>query len=129
MNNKPTLVSIDWSDMQNVRAFVDESQINRGIHSTAGIMTNGKYRQYLQSQAEPIMRANTNAAIQASGNNPYIITNRIAAAPTPFRFSSCHDTRIPPFGYCNSDLKRAYMEKTQMACRKVSPQIKLPQSF
>lgn len=81
--------------------------------------TNWQYRQYIQKNANEIMKYNTMQSINASGNNPYTILNTEPTQNTPYLYNSIHDT-IP---YRNTDLKQNYMTKEQMRSRMISPSI------
>ncbi len=95
---------------------------------TSSISSNWKYRQYMQSNAKDIMKYNSMQYFHQSGNNPYHSnegqpTNKY----TPHLFSSVHDTQIPSTGYCDSDLKRQYIQKEQMRAKMVAPIISTSQ--
>lgn len=80
---------------------------NQRIKTDAGITSNWKYRQYIQQNANQIMKFNTMQSITDSGNNPYSILT------TP-------DSNHSKMG---SDLKQDYMKKEQMKSRMISPSI------
>jgi hypothetical protein len=48
-----------------------EAVVNNKIRSESNITSNWGYRQYIQKNANQIMKYNTMEAIYASGNNPY----------------------------------------------------------
>lgn len=97
--------------------------INNKIQSTSGITSNWKYRQYIQNNANHIMKYNTMEYIYASGNNPYSVTNKIPSSNSPFYFSSLYDSSTPNYGLSNSDLKQEFIQKQQMNGRMVAPSI------
>ena len=84
--------------------------------------TNWQYRQYIQKNANEIMKYNTMQSINDSGNNPYTVLNTKPVQNTPYLYNSIHPTQnsIP---YRNSDLKQNYMTKEQMRARMISPSI------
>lgn len=84
--------------------------------------TNWQYRQYIQKNANEIMKYNTMQTINASGNNPYTLLNTAPTQNTPYLYNSIHPEpgSIP---YRNSDLKQNYMTKEQMKSRMISPSI------
>jgi hypothetical protein len=43
---------------------------------------------------------------------------------TPFLYTSCIDN-THPFGYQNSDMKELFLEKTQLKCKMIAPEIHL----
>ncbi len=97
--------------------------INNKIRSSSELTSNWKYRQYIQNNANHIMKYNTMEYIYASGNNPYAVTNKIPSSNTPFKFSSIFDPSRPNYGLSNSDLKQTFMAKQQMNGRMVAPSI------
>lgn len=100
-----------------------DSSINRKIQVDTGISSNWNYRQYMQKNANEIMKFNTMQAINTSGNNPYTVLNTNPVGNTPYLYNSIHDTSKPPYGFRNSDLKQDYMSKQQMRARMVAPSI------
>jgi hypothetical protein len=97
--------------------------INSKIQSNSGITSNWKYRQYIQDNANHIMKYNTMEYIYASGNNPYAVTNKIPSSNSPFKFSSLYDSSAPNYGLSNSDLKQDFLKKQRMNGRMVAPSI------
>jgi hypothetical protein len=100
-----------------------DGSTNKQIQVDAGISSNWKYRQYIQKNANEIMKFNTMQSINASGNNPYTVLNTKTVGNTPYLYSSFHDTSKPEYGFINSDLKQDYMSKQQMRSRMVAPTI------
>ena len=100
-----------------------DGSTNKQIQVDAGISSNWKYRQYIQKNANEIMKFNTMQSINASGNNPYTVLNTKTVGNTPYLYSSVHDTSKPEYGFINSDLKQDYMTKQQMRSRMVAPTI------
>ena len=77
--------------------------INRQIQQNSQLTSNWKYRQYIQANANQIMKYNTMESI----------------------YSSTHDNSNPSYGYNNSDLKQSYMRNEQMTSRMVAPSIRI----
>jgi hypothetical protein len=100
-----------------------EAVINTKIKVDTGITSNCKYRQYMQKNANDIMKYNTMQSINASGNNPYTLLNTNTVNNIPYLYNSLHDTNNPLYGYRDTDLKRDYMEKQQIKARMISPSI------
>ncbi len=96
---------------------------NRKIQINSGINSNWKYRQYMQKNANEIMKYNTMQSINTSGNNPYTLLNTQSIESTPYLYHSIHDTNNPTYGFRNSDLKHDYMTKIQRKSRMVAPSI------
>ena len=99
-----------------------DSTINNKIHVESGITSNWKYRQYIQNNANHIMKYNTMEYIYSSGNNPYAITDNVSNS-TPYKFSSLYDPSSPNNGANNSDLKQDFLRKQQMNARMIAPSI------
>jgi hypothetical protein len=111
------------SDGRNYSSWQPESVLNDKIKQDAGINSNWKYRQYLQQNANNIMKFNMMETISNSGNNPYAVDNKTPSPNVPHLFKSTHDTSSPAYGINNSDLKKDFMSKQQTSARMVSPSI------
>jgi hypothetical protein len=98
---------------------------NNNILTENNLTSNWKYRQYIQKNANQIMKYNSMAAIHASGNNPYVSSSssssNINSMSTPYLFDSIYATNANTIN--NSDLKQAYLQKVQMSARMVAPTI------
>ena len=86
-----------------------------------GLNSNWKYRQYMQHNANQIMKYNAIQTINNSGNNPYSLLNTNTTNKNAHLYTSTHDTIHPKYGFRNSDLKQDYMLKEQMKTRMISP--------
>ena len=95
---------------------------NNSLRVDAEILTNWQYRQYMQKNANDIMKFNAMQTIYDSGNNPYTLLNTKPTQNTPYLYNSVHPAQnsIP---YRNSDLKQNYITKEQMKSRMISPSI------
>jgi hypothetical protein len=100
-----------------------DAVINNKIHVDSEITSNWKYRQYIQNNANHIMKYDTMEYIYSSGNNPYTITDNKINDNIPYRFSSLYDTNVPNYGSNNSDLKQDFIKKQQMSARMIAPSI------
>jgi hypothetical protein len=100
-----------------------DASVNQSIQTNAGLTSNWKYRQYIQKNANQIMKYNTMESIHASGNNPYTILNTQPTNTSPYLFNSVHDSSGPVYGLRNSDLKHSFTAKEQMNARMVAPSI------
>ena len=100
-----------------------ECATNKNIQQDNAIHSNWKYRQYMQKNANQIMKYNTMQTIHDSGNNPYSVLNNHITNNQPYLYNSIHDTNNPEYGFRNSDLKQDYMKKQQMKSKMVSPSI------
>jgi len=114
-------------ELQAYSLWQPEGSTNRKIQVDSSISSNWKYRQYMQKNANEIMKYNTMQSINTSGNNPYTVLNTKPVENTPYLYSSVHDTSNPAYEFHqftrNSDLKNDYMTKTQMKSRMVAPSI------
>lgn len=98
-------------------------QTNNKLLNDSGISSNWKYRQYMQKNANDIMKYNAMESIRSSGNNPYVVENTSPVGNTPFLYKSVHDTNKPIYGQKESDLKNDYITKERMKSRMISPSI------
>ena len=98
-----------------------DAVVNNKIHVDADLISNWKYRQYIQNNANQIMKYNTMEYIYSSGNNPYAISNKISSENVPYKFSSLYDTNKPNVGFSNSDLKQDFLQKQQLSARMIAP--------
>ena len=96
---------------------------NKKMLSENGIASNWKYRQYMQKNANQLMKFNTMQTINDSGNNPYSVLNTNPTNSSPYLYRSTHDSVNPEYGFRNSDLKQAYTTKIQMKSKMISPSI------
>jgi len=117
--NMPPLMN----DGRNFSTFQPESVVNANIQKDANIQSNWDYRRYLQNNATNIMKFNYMDSINASGNNPNSAVHSKASNNTPYMFVSTHDTKEPPYGYNNSDLKQNYLSREQLNARMIAPSI------
>jgi hypothetical protein len=99
------------------------ASINQKIQFDSGITSNWKYRQFIQKNANDIMKFNAMQTINESGNNPYAILNTNTLNNTPHLYNSLHDTNNPPYGYRDTDLKQDFIKKQQMKVRMIAPSI------
>jgi hypothetical protein len=113
------------NDGRNYSTCCPESTINSKIQKKEGIKSNWEYRQYLQNNANNIMKYNYMDFSNSSGNNPNTYVNNESSSNSPFVFKSTHDSRKPSYGYNNSDLKQNYLTREQLNSRMVAPSISI----
>jgi hypothetical protein len=123
MNNYYTLQPTHELLGKNYGLWQPDGLINQKIQVDSSVSSNWKYRQYMQKNANDIMKYNTMQAINTSGNNPYTILNNEPTNNTPYLYSSLHDTSNPSVGTRTSDLKQDFLNKQQMKARMISPSI------
>ena len=123
MNNYYTIDSTPELQNTAYNLWQPAGTTNRKIHVDTGINSNWSYRQYMQKNANDIMKYNSMQSIQDSGNNPYTISNTNSTETSPYLFNSIHDNRVPLYGFRDSDLKQNYITKQQMKAKMISPSI------
>ena len=123
MNNYYTMEPTQNINGISYNLWQPEALINKKILADAGITSNWNYRQYIQKNANDIMKFNTMQSIKASGNNPYTILNTKPSDNIPHLYSSLHDTNNPPNGFRESDLQQEFLNKQQLKARMISPSI------
>lgn len=97
-----------------------DCKINNQIKNDSNITSNWKYRQYMQNNANQIMKYNVMESIYASGNNPYALSGAINSPNVPRQFDSLHDESKP---FNNSDLKQHFLKKQQYNSKLIAPSI------
>ena len=101
-------------------AWQPNAATNNNILEENNITSNWKYRQYIQKNANQIMKYNSMSAIYSSGNNPYSTNaTNINNIQTPYLFNSIYNNGQ----MSNSDLKQSYLDKEQMTAKMVAPSI------
>jgi signal transduction histidine kinase len=95
-----------------------EAVVNTKIQSDSKITSNWKYRQYMQKNANHIIKYNAMESIYSSGNNPYSVINNEPTSKNPYLFANLHDTTDSAY---NSDLKRNFVSKQQLQARMSAP--------
>ena len=94
--------------------------VNNKIILDSQITSNWKYRQYIQQNANQIMKYNSMESINASGNNPYYGTDiSQSTANMPHLYNSLQSKSITH----DSDLKRDFLNKQRLNARMVAPSI------
>jgi hypothetical protein len=97
-----------------------EATMNSKIQSDSNITSNWKYRQYMQNNANHIMKYNSLESIYTSGNNPYTVVNNQPRPSAPYLYKSLHDTTG---ANNNSNLKQSFVNKQQLQARMLAPTI------
>jgi len=113
MSNYFTLTSHNDRNGNDYGTWQPNAKVNQRIHVDTGIASNWKYRQYMQKNAQHIMKYNTMESFQNSGNNPYMSN----------AFYPSVNTSSPAYGLRNSDLKQDFLTKENLQFRKVAPTI------
>lgn len=101
-------------------AWQPQASVNNKIIQDSNIMSNWKYRQYIQQNANQIMKYNSMESINASGNNPYYGTDASQSTSNiPHLYNSLQSKSITH----DSDLKRDFLNKQRLNARMVAPSI------
>ena len=74
-------------DLSQGNIWNPDSLNNKKILANTGIQSNWNYRQYIQKNANQIMKYNTKQSIYTSGNNPYTLLNNAGLQKTLSFFS------------------------------------------
>lgn len=107
-------------------AWQPQAFVNNKIIQDSNITSNWKYRQYIQNNANQIMKYNSMEAVSASGNNPYYgMDTTQSSANMPHLYNSLHAQSVTN----DSDLKRDFLNKQRLSARMVSPSISTDNSF
>ena len=124
LNNQfSTSNNIMMYDGINYASWQPEAVVNNKIRQDAKLTSNWKYRQYLQNNAQDIMKYNNIETIRTSGNNPFVSQDTNKSVNVPYLFNSIHDTNKSTIGINNSDLKTSYIKQEQMSARMIAPSI------
>lgn len=97
-----------------------EAVINNEIRKKENIKTNYQYRQYLQHNANEIMKMNNLESCEQCCACPFNSNDVKNTHNSPFLFTGCTD-QAKPFGYEDSDLKSLYLSKQQLQARLNAP--------
>lgn len=122
-NHYYTIEPTQETEHQSYTLWQPFNKTNQKIQTETGIKTNWNYRQYMQNNANNIMKYNTMSSIYESGNNPYTVQNTNVVNNNPYLYHSVHDNGKPLYGFRNSDLKQDYMTKERMKSRMIAPSI------
>jgi hypothetical protein len=116
------------ADGRNYASWQPDAVVNERIQRQEGIQSNWSYRQYLQKNADQIMKYNSVESCYDLGLDPHVQSDRTPSDNVPYKFKNVFDTSKPGFGYCNSDLKNPYLTSEQLNARLIAPTIN-PASF
>lgn len=111
------------SDGRIYSSWQPTAAINNQIQKSAGISTNWEYRTYLANNAKTIMQYNNSTYCNELGLPLHHYADNQKSTYVPHKYRSTFDTKQPPFGYHNSDLKNPYLSREQLQARKFAPSI------
>ena len=114
------------SDGRFFTAYDSNEATEQKIKQTQGIQSNWEYREFLQRNASQIMKYENTECYLHYGIHPTndSITSK-SKTNTPFLHTSTSDSRQPPFGYCDSQLKNMYLSRNELNSRLIAPSINL----
>ena len=120
------------SDGRFFTAYDSNEATEQKIKQAQGIQSNWEYREFLQRNASNIMNYENTECYLNHGLNPNVesssnktSTSVASASNTPFLYTSTSDSRQPPHGYCNSQLKNMYLSRNELNSRLIAPSINL----
>ena len=119
------------SDGRFFTAYDSNEATEQKIKQAQGIQSNWEYREFLQRNATNIMSyENTecyvnHGLVQGIASNSNKPSSVVATHNTPFLYTSTSDSRQPPHGYCNSQLKNMYLSRNELNARLIAPSINL----
>lgn len=111
------------ADGRNYASWQPEAVVNQRIQKQAGIHNNWSYRNYLQKNANEIMKYNNLEACYDLGLPTHFSTNKTPSSDVPYSFQSTFDTGKPGYNYPTSDLKNPYLSSEQLNARLIAPSI------
>ena len=117
--NSPPMMS----DGRNFSSWQPEAVVNKRIQQQENITSNWSYRQYLQKNAQQIMKYNSMESCYDLGLDAHATADKTQSVNVPHLYNSFMDSSKPAFGYSNSDLKNPYLTREQLNSRMVSPVI------
>tara|TARA_Y100000768_G_scaffold386913_1_gene376524 strand:- start:3143 stop:3559 length:417 start_codon:yes stop_codon:yes gene_type:complete len=114
------------SDGRNFSNYEASNLSDKKIKENINIKNNFQYRQYLQNNADSIIKKNQeNACYECSTCNYLNDTNtNIDTHSTPYVFNSTL-SKDQPFGYQDSDLKNLYLSKQELNSVLNNPRIEI----
>ena len=116
--NSPPLMS----DGRNFSSWQPEAVVNQRIQAAENINSNWNYRQYLQQNAQQIMKYNSMESCYELGLDAHATTDKTPSSNVPHLYKSVMDSGKPGF---TSDLKSPYLSREQLNARMISPSIQL----
>jgi len=121
---KANNVYFDIPEIMHDGRFTDynpNAMLNNQIMKREQIMSNNEYRNYLQKNADVIIRQNqqfSNTKVNTQNFVPYSPPNTNELGPYLFQSSNNETT---PFGYNNSDLKSLYLSRNEHQSKLYTP--------
>lgn len=117
VNNHKTFYTLTFPP--NHSSWQPNGFVNTQIRRDANLVSNWKYRSYIQNNANQIMKYNTMEYIYASGNNPYLNSDQKNNYKTPHLFNGTQETIHGE----KSDLAQNFLNKQFSQTYLVAPSI------
>ena len=108
------------SDGRNFSSWQPGNEISIQIREDNNIKTNSQYRNFLQNNADKIIKYNQYMACNQCCFCPTKIGKDPEQKNQPFLYKSCIQS-TEPYGYESSDLKSLYLSEYQLQCRMYTP--------
>ena len=113
--NMPALISDDREQ----RSWYPEAVVDHNIKKSANITSNWEYRKYLTTNAEQFRDINTRNAVMQNPSSD--ILRQSSDVGTPYVFNGPSDMTPVRSGVFSSDLKSAYLSRTQLQSNATAP--------
>ena len=114
-SNMPALMS----DGRDNRSWFPEAVVDNNIKKSANITSNWEYRKYLTANADKVMTINMRNAVMQNPTDD--ITKQKDLSRAPQLFNGLDDMNSIRPGVFGSDLKSAYLSRTQLQAKVVAP--------
>ena len=120
--NYPPLMN----DGRNFSLFESSSVLDNAIKTNANIKSNSEYRNYIQKNADLIIKNNQLRSCNECNSCSYLNNNdnNIQMSSKPYIFNNIL-SKDQPYGYEDSDLKNIYLSREQLNAQKFNHQINL----
>lgn len=110
------------NDSRNVSNYEPGGTLDNKIKKQNNIENNSDYRNYLQQNADSIIKNNQMTACEHTGVCSFSTNTELNGSPYIFKSSLSNNQ---PFGYQESDLKNIYLSKQELDLRKHAPRYNL----
>jgi len=115
------------NDSRNYSDYKPGNVMDKMIKKKENILTNSKYREYLQKNADMIIKNNQLNACDECASCPYK-NNLNININKPYIFDSIL-SNDQPYGYENSDLKNIYLSRQQLESQMYAPRFEIKKYY
>lgn len=112
------------NDGRNYSSYQPGASLDEEIKKKENILTNSDYRQYLQKNANEIIKTNQLNACNECSSCPYISNSTNMNMNKPYIYNSIL-SNDQPYGYESSDLKNIYLSRQQLESKMYAPRFEL----